>query len=213
MVSQNSDAQLYPLGHPPALASPWRDRSARPDRSSTLPAPARSAPFEVEDCEGEHAFSQVANHCRKLGHQPRPSTQTGRWLQRQRELSEAGSALEPRGPAPSEGGVRPARSPQVGQPARRPQRVDWLSLAQPFSRERSRAENVEIIWQPWVWERPRVRFDSGWTQAIGQARSLAIEPVRDPAQNRLEQGLQDGQNHKGQRIVPPAGVRILRSPP
>ena len=47
-------------------------------------------PFEVEDCEWEHAFARLAIARRGLGHLPAPASREGGWLQLQRELRQAG---------------------------------------------------------------------------------------------------------------------------
>jgi len=87
MVSQSSDAQLYPWASRQRLL--WRDGQL--DRTIERKLRKIGFPFEVEDCEWEHAFSQVAHYRRQLGRLPPPSTPAGRWLQRQRELSETGT--------------------------------------------------------------------------------------------------------------------------
>ena len=89
-------------------------------------------PFEVEDCEWEHAFAHLASARRVLGHLPAPASREGRWLQRQRELPEAGAVPEPRGLATSGGGASTSQITPSRPTRRRPQhRLDWLLPWQP----------------------------------------------------------------------------------
>jgi hypothetical protein len=121
VVARQKGSDLYNWTHGQRLL--WQ--RGRLDHAIERKLDAMGFPFEVEDCEWEHAFAQVANCRRQRGRLPAPSSSTGRWLQYQRDLRQAGTLPPNReGRLAAEGAFDPPGSlpshAQVGRAAGRP---------------------------------------------------------------------------------------------